>query len=273
VFKFGGRWLLLRFCAPRIRHPCQALRASVASATMNMFQAFMVVLVLIATLVAVKYILGRKTKPTGPCVSAVASLILPAGASSAPVECCTGGDGKTCLPDYTSAYGTVTLVPTTISAACPPQTLAPAQYAGYLSSPAGNSTGTADVAGLGKLYTAGTGCGEIQVALTRLCSPVGSKEDPSTCRGGIAAVQGSMSQTLSCPGGSVQATRRLVMPGDLSKATCAGGGSSCCTHTVDVGGPVPNIVINATTDGTPSPCPGQPLTELLYYQCMSSAGS
>ena len=50
-------------------------------------------------------------------------------------------------------------------------------------------------------YKRRTGCGKIQVALTRLCSPVGSNEDPSTCRGGISAVQGSMSQTVSCPGG------------------------------------------------------------------------
>jgi hypothetical protein len=151
--------------------------------------------------------------------------------------------------------------------------LTPAQYAPFLSPAAGNTKGTANVAGLAKLYTAGSGCGDIQVAITRLCSPVGSKEDPSTCQGGIAAVQGAMTQTVSCPGGTVQATRRLVMPGDMSKATCTGGSSACCTHDLDVGGPVPSIVIDATTDGTPSPCPGQPLTELLYYQCMSGAGS
>lgn len=239
---------------------------------MNMFQALMVVFVLIATLVTIKYILGRKTKPAGPCVSAVANLILPAGGSSTPVACCTGSDGQTCMPEYTSDYGSVTLVPTKVSAACPSQALTSAQYAGYLSNPAGNTLGIANVTGLGKFYTAGSGCGGIQVAITRLCSPVGSGEPPSTCRGGIAAVQGTMSQTVSCPGGSVQVTRRLVMPGDLSKVTCPGG-SSCCTHDIDVGGPVPNVVINATTDGSPSPCAGQPLTEVLYYQCVSPPGA
>lgn len=236
---------------------------------MNMLQALIVVLVLIATLMAIKYILGHKTKPTGPCVSAVANIVLPAGGAATPIACCQDENGQ-CIDGYSSTYGSVTLVPTTISAACPPQALAQAQYSPYLSNPAGNAPGTADVSAMASLYTAGTGCGDIQVALTRLCAATG--DTPAACKGGIAVARGATSQTVSCPGGAIQPTRRLIIPGDFSKTTCKGGSSGCCFTDLAVGGPVPSVALNQAADSSPTPCAGQPLDEILFYQCVT-AGS
>ena len=231
---------------------------------MNMFQAFMVVLVLVASYVAIKYILGHQAKPpTGSCVSAMANIVLPAGGSATSVPCCEDENGA-CLTGYSTSYGPVTLVPTVATAACPPYTLTPAQYAPYLSNPAGNVPATANVVGMAALYPT-KGCGDIQAALTRYCANAG--DTPASCVGGIAVARGG-GLTVSCPGGrTVLPTRQLVIPSDFSKATCQGSDACCFTDLGSLPGPASSITLNPAVDTAPTPCAGQPLDEILFYTC------
>jgi hypothetical protein len=238
---------------------------------MGVIQALIIVVVLIVAAWAVREILSRGPKKrAGPCVPAISNILLPAGRTSATIACCEGPDGE-CLGGYTSSYGTVALIPTTLTPSCPVQLLRPGQYAGALPSPVGNAPMTVDTAQLGRLYTAGTSCGDIQIAITRLCYPEGGGQasempsDPAACSGGIAVAQGAAPRTVACPGGLVLPTRRTLIPSDFSLATCQ---AACCYADLPTGGLVPSITIDAKSDaGATSPCAGHTLDELLFYQC------
>ena len=235
---------------------------------MNLILAIIVVIVLVATGWAIKYILGRETEKTGLCVPVVSNVLIPAGTSPASVACCLDQSGA-CLSGYTSAWGTVALIPTTLTPSCPVQILTPDQYGSILPSASGNQPVSLRMDQLGKLYTAGSDCGDIQAAITRLCYPTTGGYDPSSCVGGIAAVQDDATQTITCSANQpLQPTRRMLVPGNFSKATCK---STCCYADLDTGGPVPSVSIDAKKDaGSSSPCAGQPIDEVLFYQCMGS---
>ena len=238
---------------------------------MGVAQALVAVVVLIVVAWAVRGALaGRPQTKPGLCVPAIANVLLPAGQPSATIACCEGPDGE-CLGGHSSAYGAVVLVPTTTSPSCPVQVLRPDQYSAALPSPLGNAPVAVDMARLKGLYTAGTGCGGIQAAVTRLCFPASGasgSSGPAACSGGIAVARGAVSRTVACPGGRVQPTRRALVPSNFSLATCQ---AACCYSDLALGGPVASATVNATADaGGASPCAGHALDELLFYQCVAA---
>lgn len=236
---------------------------------MGIVQALVVVLVLIVAGWFLWRIVRADRPGAGSCMVAVVNAVLQAGRLDASVPCCAAAGGG-CLPGFATTMGTVALIPTKLSAACPIQKLDPSEYGVVIDDPGNNAPFPVNTAALAKMYRR-AGCGDIQVALTRQCYIPGL-QDPTRCHDDIAAVRGSMSETVVCPSPQKEKdpllpTRRLLLPSVFSLTSCP----EPMSYDFPVGTPKASVTINAAKDagGAPggAPCQGHTLDEILYYRC------